>query len=1010
MSVEVVMESPLAHALNNAIQPKLVEVGWSTGGGDESALSEYIILMLVNGKTQDQIASELSGDLLNLGPDDPGARDFAKWLFGQVDSLNSQLSGHGAGAEVGVQGDSNGTQDADMGDASEVGSTNVYAISSVDLSPELPDLRLPQKPPRLTFNRPTGPKSMRTGGSNRSSNPRDKRMLKDLTKTMDRSNDAALHRRTQGGNDRINTHRAPPTGPRQQTQIRGAAARATNNRMGGGMPGMQFPQGPAAAAVQNMTPQQQVEMMALFEQQARFMAQLMSPQQQQAMVGGGHLNPAMLPQQPGKSLFDRVNLTSQRPQNNAHNRRAHAQQTDNPSSSMDVEMSQDASEKPELDPHTPCKWQLKCTREDCMYAHQSPAAKAGAPIDVDDVCSYGAACTNYKCTGRHPSPAKRLAHVKPNASEIPCIFDPNCTKRDCPYKHSKMPICRNGADCTVADCKFTHNQTVCKFNPCNNPNCIFKHPPGHQRGKFADKVWTADNQKEHVSQRKFIDENAPEELIIPGSEGMSQASASTATAELITGFQSHAGGLDARISRGAQFAAPTKQTSGSESHRKHIAILGGGITGISAAYYIAREIPTAKITIYEASKRLGGWLQSKSVDVGNGDIVFESGPRTLRPHTPAGMVTVEMIDNLNLRDELIITSRDSVAAQNRFVYYPDHLVKMPGPGQDIFAMMWTVFTEPVFKGWATALLEIRRPPRLTWAQYNNPDVDDESVGSFLERRTGGTDIGNNVISAVLHGIYAGDINQLSARSLMPGIWYDEAQSGSGTKAMYNRTVQQSITAPYNDVMLQQELQKKISQPMKTSMASASVYTFKTGIGALSNALEKSLRANPNVEFKMGHAVIKLENDTKANNIAVTTKQNMPQKYTNVISTLYGKTLSEIAEVPALSSMHAVTVMVVNLYYTDPDILPDRGFGYLLPRSIPFEQNPECALGVVFDSDATVGLDTAQGTKITVMFGGHWWDGMESYPDEEKGAAMAQSILLRHLNISQRPAQSGMNHG
>ena len=129
-----------------------------------------------------------------------------------------------------------------------------------------------------------------------------------------------------------------------------------------------------------------------------------------------------------------------------------------------------------------------------------------------------------------------------------------------------------------------------------------------------------------------------------------------------------------------------------------------------------------------------------------------------------------------------------------------------------------------------------------------------------------------------------------------------------------------------------------------------------------------------------------------------------QEYTHVISTLYGKNLCQIANVPSLRSMHAVTVQVVNLFYTDPDILPERGFGYLLPRSIPFDQNPECALGVVFDSDATVGQDSAKGTKVTVMLGGHWWDGRDSYPDEEEAAAMAQSILLRHLRISEQPAQ------
>jgi oxygen-dependent protoporphyrinogen oxidase len=143
---------------------------------------------------------------------------------------------------------------------------------------------------------------------------------------------------------------------------------------------------------------------------------------------------------------------------------------------------------------------------------------------------------------------------------------------------------------------------------------------------------------------------------------------------------------------------------------------------------------------------------------------------------------------------------------------------------------------------------------------------------------------------------------------------------------------------------------------------------------------------------------------KANTIKIKTASNKtPEKYNQAISTISGKTLSTLtSSVPSLSSMHAVTVMVVNLYYTDPNILPERGFGYLIPRSIPFEQNPECALGVVFDSDAVQGQDTVPGTKITVMLGGHWWDGFDGYPDEEEGAAMAKTVLYRHLKIDVEP--------
>lgn len=123
MPVEVSLNTPLAEALTVAIQPKLVEVGWGTGGADDSALAEYIILMLVNGKTQDQIAAELSGDLLGLGPDDPSTRDFSSWLFERIEVLNVQINGgNDSMAEAPQHGATAGDMDTDMasGDVSEL--------------------------------------------------------------------------------------------------------------------------------------------------------------------------------------------------------------------------------------------------------------------------------------------------------------------------------------------------------------------------------------------------------------------------------------------------------------------------------------------------------------------------------------------------------------------------------------------------------------------------------------------------------------------------------------------------------------------------------------------------------------------------------------------------------------------------------------------------------------------------------------------------------------------------
>lgn len=74
-----------------------------------------------------------------------------------------------------------------------------------------------------------------------------------------------------------------------------------------------------------------------------------------------------------------------------------------------------------------------------------------------------------------------------------------------------------------------------------------------------------------------------------------------------------------------------------------IAVLGGGITGLACAYFLSRDLPNAKITLFESSSRLGGWLHSRSVDIGNGNVIFEQGPRTLRPTVPNGLVTLDLV-------------------------------------------------------------------------------------------------------------------------------------------------------------------------------------------------------------------------------------------------------------------------------------------------------------------------------------------------------------------------------
>lgn len=77
----------------------------------------------------------------------------------------------------------------------------------------------------------------------------------------------------------------------------------------------------------------------------------------------------------------------------------------------------------------------------------------------------------------------------------------------------------------------------------------------------------------------------------------------------------------------------------------NVAILGGGITGLASAYFLARSRPNIPITLFEKSDRLGGWLHSTAIDVGTGQVVFENGPRTLRANIPNGMITLDLVSS-----------------------------------------------------------------------------------------------------------------------------------------------------------------------------------------------------------------------------------------------------------------------------------------------------------------------------------------------------------------------------
>jgi nuclear polyadenylated RNA-binding protein NAB2 len=290
-----------------------------------------------------------------------------------------------------------------------------------------------------------------------------------------------------------------------------------------------------------MTPQQQMEFMAMMEQQTRMLAQFTG------MMPAG--NGFQQGQQNGqdRSLFSRIEPGRGRGGGRGRGRNGAGPnghiKSPNKASDGDSAMEGDSqtggdastegqeggdAERKPLDPSaTMCHFNLRCTNPDCAFVHQSPAAPEGTIVDMSQTCTFGPACKNVKCIAKHPSPSK----VKAFQAQELCKFFPNCTKPNCPFKHPSMPLCKFGASCTTANCPFTHLETACKFNPCTNLRCPFKHEPGQQKTtNFADYSWTPEKQaaqevaNQHVSDRKFVDDQAgEEELVRP--EGNEQAQA-----------------------------------------------------------------------------------------------------------------------------------------------------------------------------------------------------------------------------------------------------------------------------------------------------------------------------------------------------------------------------------------------------------------------------------------------------------------------------------------------------
>ena len=203
---------------------------------------------------------------------------------------------------------------------------------------------------------------------------------------------------------------------------------------------------------------------------------------------------------------------------------------------------------------------------------------------------------------------------------------------------------------------------------------------------------------------------------------------------------------------------------------KRIAIIGGGISGLSAAFALEKHRRAGlavEYALFESSPRLGGVLLTESID----GCLVEAGPDSFLTEKPWA---TDLCREVGLADQLIASNdRD----RKTYILVNGRLVPMPD------GLMFMVPTKMLPAIWSP-LFSTRTKFRMMqeWFHPKRKSATDESVASFVERHYG-REVVDRLADPLLSGVYGGQADKLSLCAVLPRFADMEASHGSLGRAM-----------------------------------------------------------------------------------------------------------------------------------------------------------------------------------------------------------------------------------
>ena len=250
------------------------------------------------------------------------------------------------------------------------------------------------------------------------------------------------------------------------------------------------------------------------------------------------------------------------------------------------------------------------------------------------------------------------------------------------------------------------------------------------------------------------------------------------------------------------------------AQKRRIAIVGGGIAGLTAAYEVARlarDDAAVEAVLFEGSQRLGGLIET----VREGGFTIECGPDGWVSAKPWAR---ELAVELGLEDELIY-SNDATRKTHIFLTAPDHpsgrLVAMPdGMNMMVPTDLDALAGSPLFS--EAAIAAYRAEPARAEELRAGAPAQDESVADFTLRHFG-PEVLERVAAPLLSGVFGGDVRRLSVRAVMPAFVEMEHKHGALISALQA-----------------QKAKAREAQPIFT--------TLRSGLGTLVERLEAAIPA------------------------------------------------------------------------------------------------------------------------------------------------------------------------